>query len=907
MSRLFHRLLKINSLFVSAALILSACGSGKSNMPTYVVLTPANPVVQIPEGLTLSTNPTTLPPDFGVQLQAISADTFNDSTNAHWQTALAALPANLHLTGPLYEIKTSGQSPAQLFLSVILPPNADPASLDLYGWDDQTWAFVPAHPRGNQLVAEVTHIPAALGLFETAPLPPLALTTLEPGQTLNAAAVTAVNGVLLGGVRIQSNGAVTGQLPNAIFDPSLSVYPVVCNYDAYGPDIAGLSALLVDVAVRANHLQSLVAFAASGPYAGLVLDYHGLNDALAAPYATFVRDLAARLHAQNRQLFVSVAAPTQSNGNFTSSGYDLRALSTAADALLLPLPADPQALTNGSADSLLTWIVGEVDRTRLRLLTSALSVDALAGRFTLLDQATALADFGSPALSPTPTADIVTSLPVTVTLSGSTQSLDYDSAAFAVRYTYLDNAKSEHTVWLTSADTVRQRLALAKKYGLGGVLVTDLLAPGVPDNLAAAITQYKVNLPAEGSSTASLLWTVGDGVTVVAQATAQPNAPFAFTPEKPGDYKISAELQIASAHPLGAVDVKVVKATASHPSSGGSSSGSSGATGGGSSGGSSNTGGSTGGFVPPPPIAAGNFSLGGQVSSFIGHPDIMRQAGMTWVKMQATDPAGSIAAGHAAGFKVLISAVGDRSRAADPAYWPEYAQWVAGIAAMGADAIEVWNEANLDREWPNGQISGTNYTEMLKQAYAAIKAANPGTLVIGGAPSPTGAAGAAGCTAAFCNDDVFLSQMAAAGAANYMDCMGVHFNSGTTSPRVTTGANLSGYHYSYYFWPMVDLYYNTFGGARPLCFTELGYMSPEGYDSTSLGIFQWAAGITVAQQAQWLAEAASLSASSGKVKMMIIFNVDFTVMLTNDPQAGYAILRPDGSCPACASLDAVMP
>lgn len=292
---------------------------------------------------------------------------------------------------------------------------------------------------------------------------------------------------------------------------------------------------------------------------------------------------------------------------------------------------------------------------------------------------------------------------------------------------------------------------------------------------------------------------------------------------------------------------------------------------------------------------------------YIGHPDLMRQAGMTWVKMQAQDPAGSIAAGHAAGFKVLISAIGDRGRAADPAYWPEYAQWVAGIAAMGADGIEVWNEMNLDREWPNGQINGASYTEMLKQAYAAIKAANPGTLVISGAPAPTGAAGSAGCVAAFCNDDVYLGQMAAAGAANYMDCVGVHFNSGSTSPNATTGANLSGYHYSYYFWPMVNLYYNAFGGSRPLCFTELGYMSPEGYGGVALGIFQWAEHITVAQQAQWLAESASLSASSGKVQMMIVFNVDFTVMLTNDPQAGYALLRPDGSCPACGALDAVMP
>jgi hypothetical protein len=39
---------------------------------------------------------------------------------------------------------------------------------------------------------------------------------------------------------------------------------------------------------------------------------------------------------------------------------------------------------------------------------------------------------------------------------------------------------------------------------------------------------------------------------------------------------------------------------------------------------------------------------------------------------------------------------------------------------------------------------------------------------------------------------------------------------------------------------------------------------------------------------------------------MMIWNVDFTYW-SGDPQAGYAIVRPGGTCPACAALDAVMP
>jgi hypothetical protein len=44
-----------------------------------------------------------------------------------------------------------------------------------------------------------------------------------------------------------------------------------------------------------------------------------------------------------------------------------------------------------------------------------------------------------------------------------------------------------------------------------------------------------------------------------------------------------------------------------------------------------------------------------------------------------------------------------------------------------------------------------------------------------------------------------------------------------------------------------------------------------------------------------------LSRSSGRVKLVIIWNVDFTGYGA-DPMAGYALVRPGGSCPACDAL-----
>ena len=42
--------------------------------------------------------------------------------------------------------------------------------------------------------------------------------------------------------------------------------------------------------------------------------------------------------------------------------------------------------------------------------------------------------------------------------------------------------------------------------------------------------------------------------------------------------------------------------------------------------------------------------------------------------------------------------------------------------------------------------------------------------------------------------------------------------------------------------------------------------------------------------------------TSPRVELIIVFNVNFTRFIDGDPQGGYAIIRPDGSCPACETI-----
>lgn len=320
-----------------------------------------------------------------------------------------------------------------------------------------------------------------------------------------------------------------------------------------------------------------------------------------------------------------------------------------------------------------------------------------------------------------------------------------------------------------------------------------------------------------------------------------------------------------------------------------------------------------GGGAPLPPIEA--FNLGGQaIHGGFPHAEQMKQAGMTWVKLQArdltTDFGPAIVNAHNLGFRILISVVDKENKdlVTSPEYQRRFASYLVTLAQQGADAIEVWNEANIDREWPTGQISGQAYTQLLQLVYPQIKAANPETMVVSGALSPTGYFGG-GCSANGCDDKPFLRAMVAAGAMNYADCVGIHYNEGILSPNQTSGDPRGNpNHYTRYYKTMVDTYWQATGGLKPLCFTELGYLTGEGYPNltTTAPGFAWAGKTTVAQQAQWLAEATTLAKNSnGQLKLLIVYNVDFETY-DKDPQAGYAIIRRDGSCPACESLGAVM-
>jgi hypothetical protein len=316
--------------------------------------------------------------------------------------------------------------------------------------------------------------------------------------------------------------------------------------------------------------------------------------------------------------------------------------------------------------------------------------------------------------------------------------------------------------------------------------------------------------------------------------------------------------------------------------------------------------------LPPSLGQSTSLPIGGHVAEFKETAqNAMRSAGMTWVKFQVRyrlgdtidAPRDAIERGHRAGFRVLLGVVGEveELRREGEAYYAQFAAYLGQLATLNPDAIEVWNEPNIDREWPTGLVDPRRYADMLRVAYISIKAVNPNITVISAALSPTGAEGAYGLARVW-NDNRYYQVMATTDIPQHADCIGMHYNEGIVPPDQTFGDPRDNYPTRYLLTQLERVNFAFRGIDIPICVTELGYLTPEGYPPLPGG-FAWAGRTTLAQQAAWLAGAANIleTYEPMPVQLMIIWNIDFT-RYDDDPMAGYAIIRADGTCPACAAL-----
>ena len=119
----------------------------------------------------------------------------------------------------------------------------------------------------------------------------------------------------------------------------------------------------------------------------------------------------------------------------------------------------------------------------------------------------------------------------------------------------------------------------------------------------------------------------------------------------------------------------------------------------------------------------------------------------------------------------------------------------SGIGTV--DAVEVWNEPNLDREWGGaaiGPAGAADYVRLLQGAYRAAKQADPGVTVISAGLSPTGIEDGSAQP-----DDAYLRWMYQAGAKPYFDVLAAQANVQCPCVEAAPGTVEAFKHPSFYF------------------------------------------------------------------------------------------------------------
>ena len=307
-----------------------------------------------------------------------------------------------------------------------------------------------------------------------------------------------------------------------------------------------------------------------------------------------------------------------------------------------------------------------------------------------------------------------------------------------------------------------------------------------------------------------------------------------------------------------------------------------------------------------------NFEYGGQVADMLDRATFlqMTRAGMDWVHLTVTFTPEDVQANvqtvvealeiaRRGNLNLLITAMGNPVEVFDEGYIDQYAQWVGELAGMGVDALEIWSEPNIDRNWIAHHLRGEEYVKLLRPAYTAIKQASPNTMVISAAPAPTVAE--ASFEGQIRNDDAFLQEIVASGGLNYLDCVGLHYVEGMVAPSLTEGDGRDNVR-TRYFQTHLQTYNDIVDNQRPLCITELGYLSGEG--QTLPPFFQWANETTNAQQAEWITSAIDIARNMGNIRLVSIYNMD---MPYDEVMQGYGIVEKDGTCLTCERLQENLP
>lgn len=303
---------------------------------------------------------------------------------------------------------------------------------------------------------------------------------------------------------------------------------------------------------------------------------------------------------------------------------------------------------------------------------------------------------------------------------------------------------------------------------------------------------------------------------------------------------------------------------------------------------------------------------------------LVRGAGFNWIKIQLhwewIEGAGKgifdwsgmdylVGAARDQGISILASvgaspswATGGGLPHCPPSNFQDYGDFVyalvnrykSGSPYGTIQAIEIWNEPNLSREWCDQPPNPPQYVQLLRVGYEAAKRADPGVIVTTGGLTPTESWDPTAMP-----DTVFLEQMYQAGAKPYFDVLSAHGPGYKASPEmspddvVASGSEYGGHRF-FCFRRVEDLrqiMVNYGDGGKQITLTEFGWTSDEVHPA-----YAWHK-VSEEQKADYLVRAYNWAKQHWRpwIGVMFVWNITASGFGPDNEVYWWSVTEPDGT------------
>ena len=472
--------------------------------------------------------------DSGVPSGPGNADTYTSKV----RSGMPKLPAGLVAASALFDLAAPQDQRGAAKITVPLrEKQTEQRSLALYTYLDGKWQRISDATliaSGEAVRGDVSALPGNVVVLRRSKATLQVAGSMPAGATLDKRAESVITTLHPVVFLPTDDGSIIGT-PPAVLAAGYKVVPGLV-----APNAATVDAILRSSDLQAHHATVIADAVKNGNFAGIDIDYRGVNPTLRTQFTSFVALLAKALHDDRRTLTLTLPMPVNENGTMQSGAYDWEQLGKSADALEMAGELD-QELYFQNTEAALNYITEKVDRTKVLLSISSLSIERGGDGLRTLSLDDALGRAG--VVSVKSTTEIAPGAKVqlvaqNLAASENASGLKWDDAARSVTFRYPGRGGTR-TVWIANSFSAAFRLDLAQRHGLGGVTISDVSTQGGGADVWTPIQQVSdtgnLTLSRPNGELLTPAWSTGDG-------TIAPQTGDAVTwtaPAKDGTYTVT--------------------------------------------------------------------------------------------------------------------------------------------------------------------------------------------------------------------------------------------------------------------------------------------------------------------------------------------------------------------------------